>query len=55
MLEIDSLYIKALDVAINSSKNFIITEDEESSKKAINYLKDNHLGELLFSTFSYKK
>ena len=39
VLEIDSLYIKALDVAINSSKNFIITEDEESSKKAINYLK----------------
>lgn len=36
VLEIDSLYIKALDVAINSSKNFIITEDEESSKKAIN-------------------
>ena len=35
VLEIDSLYIKALDVAINSSKNFIITEDEESSKKAI--------------------
>ena len=48
VLEIDSLYIKALDVAINSSKNFIITEDEESSKKAINYLKDNHLGRATF-------
>ncbi len=56
VLEIDSLYIKALDVAINSSKNFIITEDEESSKKAINYLKDNHLGRAtFFPTFSYKK
>lgn len=51
VLEIDSLYIKALDVAINSSKNFIITEDEESSKKAINYLKDNHLGRATFFHF----
>lgn len=55
VLEIDSLYIKALDVAINSSKNFIITEDEESSKKAINYLKDNHLGRATFFPLSVIK
>lgn len=55
VLEIDSLYIKALDVAINSSKNFIITEDEESSKKAINYLKDNHLGSATFFPLSVIK
>ena len=55
VLEIDSLYIKALDVAINSSKNFIITEDEESSKKAINYLKDNHLGRATFFPLSIIK
>ena len=55
VLEIDSLYIKALDVAINSSKNFIITEDEESSKKAINYLKDNLLGRATFFPLSVIK
>ena len=55
VLEIDSLYIKALDVAINSSKNFIITENEESSKKAINYLKDNHLGRATFFPLSVIK
>lgn len=55
VLEIDSLYIKALDVTINSSKNFIITEDEESSKKAINYLKDNHLGRATFFPLSVIK
>ena len=55
VLEIDSLYIKALDVAINSSKNFIITEEEESSKKAINYLKDNHLGRATFFPLSVIK
>lgn len=55
VLEIDSLYIKALDVAINSSKNFIITEDEESSKKAINYLKDNHLERATFFPLSVIK
>ena len=41
-------YIKALNTAISSNKNFIITKDEESSKRAINYLKDNHLGRATF-------
>ena len=36
-------------------KNFIITEDEESSKKAINYLKDNHLGRATFFPLSVIK
>ena len=37
-------YIKALNIAISSNKNFVITSDETSAKLAINYLKDNHLG-----------
>lgn len=48
IIEIDDKYIKALEIAISSSKNFIITDDESSSKKAINYLKDNHLGRATF-------
>ena len=55
IIEIDDKYIKALEIAISSSKNFIITEDEVSSKKAINYLKDNHLGRATFFPLSVIK
>ena len=48
ILTIDDKYTKALNIAISSNKNFIITTDEESAKKAINYLKDNHLGRATF-------
>ena len=36
-LEIEDIYLKALETAIVSSRNFIITEDEESSKKESRY------------------
>lgn len=55
VLDIDSMYNKALEVAISASKNFIITEDEESSKKAINFLKDEHLGRATFFPLSVIK
>ena len=45
-------YVKALNTAIASNKNFIITKDEDSAKKAINYLKDNHLGRATFFPIS---
>ncbi|MBE6157336.1 MAG: chromosome segregation protein SMC [Firmicutes bacterium] len=48
VLSIDEKYTKALNIAISASKNFIITTDEESAKKGINYLKDNHLGRATF-------
>ena len=48
ILTIDDKFTKALNIAISSNKNFIITTDEESAKKAINYLKDNHLGRATF-------
>lgn len=48
LVTIDEKYTKALNTAISSNKNFIITKDEESAKKAINYLKDNHLGRATF-------
>ena len=41
-------YLKALEIAVSSSKNFIITEDEESAKEAIRYLKNNNLGRATF-------
>lgn len=44
----EDTYLKALNIAIVSNKNFVITSDEDSAKKAINYLKDNHLGRATF-------
>ncbi len=48
IISISEEYTKALNIAISANKNFIITSDEESAKKAINYLKDNHLGRATF-------
>ena len=48
ILSTSDKFIRALDIAIAGSRNFIITTDEESSKKAIRYLRDNHLGRATF-------
>ena len=48
LVSTDGIYEKALNVAISSSKNFIITENEEDSKSAVKYLKDNNLGRATF-------
>ncbi len=48
VINIDEKYIKALDIAISSSKNFIITKDENSAIEAVHYLKDNKLGRATF-------
>ena len=41
-------YSKALEVIIGASKNFIIVDNEESAKEAINFLKNNKLGRATF-------
>ena len=41
-------YVRCLDVAIASSKNFIIVKNEESAKEAIRYLKHDNLGRATF-------
>ncbi len=48
ILNTEEKYIKALNTAISGCKNYIITKDEESAKRAINYLKDNHQGRATF-------
>ncbi|MBQ3307134.1 MAG: AAA family ATPase [Bacilli bacterium] len=48
LLLCDEKYSKALNTAISSCRNFIITKDEDSAKKAIQYLKDSHLGRATF-------
>ena len=55
ILSTEEDYVNALNTAIASNKNFIITKDEDSAKKAINYLKDNHLGRATFFPMSVIK
>ena len=55
ILSTEEQYVNALNTAISSNKNFIITKDEDSAKKAINYLKDSHLGRATFFPMSVIK
>lgn len=55
LLEIDEKYLKALDVSLGGSKQFIVVENEDSAKCAINYLKDNKLGRATFFPISVIK
>ena len=48
IIGVEEKYLRALNTAISSNKNFIITKDETSAKEAIAYLKDNHLGRATF-------
>ena len=55
VLTTEEKYVKALNTAISSNKNFIITKDEDSAKRAINYLKDSHSGRATFFPLSVIK
>lgn len=48
VLEVDDKYIKALEIAISASKQFIIVDNEISAKEAIEYLRNNKLGRATF-------
>lgn len=48
LIDTEKEYVKALDIALSASKQFIVVENEESAKHAINYLKENHLGRATF-------
>jgi len=55
ILSIDTKYHRALEVNIINSKNFIITDNEESAKEAVNFLKNNSLGRATFFPLSVIK
>ncbi len=48
ILSTDMMYSKALEVIIASSKNFIIVDNQETAKEAIEFLKNNKLGRATF-------
>lgn len=55
ILECDNKYLKALEVSLSSTKNFIIVDDEKVAKESINYLKENNLGRATFFPMSVIK
>ena len=55
VIECDNAYLKALEVSISSTKNFIIVDDERVAKESIAYLKDNNLGRATFFPMSVIK
>lgn len=48
ILNVEDKYSKALEVIIQGSKNFIIVENSDAAKEAINYLKEYKLGRATF-------
>ncbi len=48
LLDTDEKYLKALEVSIMSTKNFIVVDNEEVAKESIEYLKSNNLGRCTF-------
>ena len=55
LIETDEEYTKALEVALLSSKQYVVVDDERCAKSAINYLKDNNLGRATFFPISVIK
>ncbi len=48
LIETSEKYSEAIEVALGASSNFIVVETEQNAKKAIAYLKENHLGRATF-------
>lgn len=48
LIHTEENYLNAIEVALGASGNFIVVENEENAKKAIQYLKENHLGRATF-------
>lgn len=48
LINTDEKFVKALEIALASSKNSIVVENENSAKNAINYLKEQRLGRATF-------
>jgi len=55
LVETEEIYTKALEVALLSSKQYVVVDDERCAKAAINYLKDNNLGRATFFPISVIK
>ncbi len=48
IIEFDQIYVDAINISLSTSKEYIITDDTNSAKEAIKYLKNNNLGRATF-------
>ena len=48
VIDCDNKYLKAVEVSITGSKNYIIVDEERVAKEAVSYLKENNLGRATF-------
>jgi len=48
LIETENMYATAIETALGSSANFLVTENEEATRECIDYLKTNHLGRATF-------
>ncbi len=48
LFEVKETYVKAIDVALGASKQFIVVDNVQTAKNAISYLKEKHLGRATF-------
>ena len=55
LIEYEEKYSLAIDVALSSASSFIVCDNENNAKDAINYLKQNHLGRATFMPLSVIK
>ena len=48
LIEIDDKYINAIEIALGSSGNFLVVDNEKNAAECIEYLKENKLGRATF-------
>ena len=48
LIDVDHKYVTAVEIALGGALQNIVTDDEETAKKCIAYLKDNRLGRATF-------
>lgn len=48
LIKTDEKYVNAIDIAIGSSSNFVVVDNEKIAKKCIEFLKENKIGRATF-------
>lgn len=48
LIETENMYEVAIETALGTSANFLVTENEKATRECIEYLKTNHLGRATF-------
>ena len=55
VIETENMYSIAIDTALGAASNFIVVDNQETTKECINYLKTNNLGRANFFTINIIK